>query len=88
MAITNQERVGKAMEILRDGLRPFIEWEMLARLGDAWAAETEVREVATRTEQKDCGVPSPEWSVAVRSKPPSLPVPCTRSPALGGSAVT
>ena len=39
MAITNQERVGKAMELLRDGLRPFIEREMLARLGDAWAAE-------------------------------------------------
>jgi len=39
MAITNQERVGKAMELLRDGLRPFIEREMRARLGEAWEEE-------------------------------------------------
>lgn len=39
MAITNQERVGKAMELLRDGLRPFIQREMNARLGDAWEAD-------------------------------------------------
>ena len=47
MAITNQERVGKAMELLRDGLRPFIEREMRARLGDAWDAE--VRETLNDT---------------------------------------
>lgn len=28
MAITNQERVGKAMELLRAGLAPFVEREM------------------------------------------------------------
>jgi hypothetical protein len=39
VAITNQESVGKAVELLREGLRPFIEREMPARLGDAWAAE-------------------------------------------------
>ena len=27
MAITNQERVGKAMELLRTGLAPFVERE-------------------------------------------------------------
>ncbi|HUF79257.1 MAG TPA: hypothetical protein VMR44_10105 [Thermoanaerobaculia bacterium] len=28
MAITNQERVGKAMELLREGLAPFVEREL------------------------------------------------------------
>ena len=33
MAITNYERVGKSLELLRDGLRPFIERECSSRLG-------------------------------------------------------
>lgn len=37
MAITNQERVGKAMELLRDGLRPFVECEMKAQVGEIWS---------------------------------------------------
>lgn len=41
MAITNQERVGKAMEQLRDGLRPFLERELQARLGGHWRHEVE-----------------------------------------------
>lgn len=36
MAITNQERVGKALELLRDGLWPFVEREMKAVHGDKW----------------------------------------------------
>jgi putative DNA methylase len=32
MAITNYERVGKALELPRDGLRPFVEREMASRL--------------------------------------------------------
>ena len=47
MAISNHERVGKAMELLRNGLRPFVEREMHARLGDAWQAE--VRETLSDT---------------------------------------
>jgi predicted AAA+ superfamily ATPase len=39
MAITNQERVGKAMDLLRDGLRPFAERELRAKHGDRWATE-------------------------------------------------
>ena len=31
MAITNQERVGKAMELLRAGLAPFVEREFKSR---------------------------------------------------------
>jgi predicted AAA+ superfamily ATPase len=36
MAITNYERVGKALELLRDGLLPFVERELSARLGKYW----------------------------------------------------
>ncbi len=39
MAITNQERVGKALELLRTGLGPFVEREMKAVHGDGWAFE-------------------------------------------------
>ena len=31
VAITNHERVGKALELLKDGLRPFVERELKAR---------------------------------------------------------
>ena len=31
MAITNHERVGKALDLLKDGLRPFLEREMKAQ---------------------------------------------------------
>jgi len=33
MAITNHERVGIALELLRDGLRPFVERELKTCLG-------------------------------------------------------
>ena len=36
MAITNQERIGRALELLRDGLRPFVEREMQAAFGEKW----------------------------------------------------
>src|SRR5437899_6973532 len=39
MAITNQERVGKAMDLLRDGLRPFAERELKAKHGERWGSE-------------------------------------------------
>ena len=32
MATTNHERVGKSLDLLRDGLRPFVERELRARL--------------------------------------------------------
>src|SRR5690349_20249728 len=41
MAITNQERVGKALELLRDGLRPFVEREMKAVHGEKWVKVAE-----------------------------------------------
>lgn len=39
MAISNHERVGKALDLLRDGLRPFVERELKAQFGEKWAFE-------------------------------------------------
>jgi hypothetical protein len=36
MAITNSERVGKALELLKDGLRPYVERELKATYMDRW----------------------------------------------------
>ena len=36
MAITNQERIGKALELLRQGLQPFIERELQNHYGKYW----------------------------------------------------
>ena len=47
MAISNHERVGKALELLREGLRPFVERELKTYHGDRWTFE--VKEVLTDT---------------------------------------
>jgi predicted AAA+ superfamily ATPase len=39
MAITNYERVGKSLELLRDGLLPFIERELNAKYGKYWVTK-------------------------------------------------
>jgi hypothetical protein len=39
MAISNHERIGKALGLLKDGLRPFVERELKAQHGDGWAFE-------------------------------------------------
>ncbi|MBN2299509.1 MAG: DUF499 domain-containing protein [Deltaproteobacteria bacterium] len=36
MAISNSERIGKGLELLRDGLAPFVEREMQAEYKDRW----------------------------------------------------
>ena len=36
MAISNHERVGKALNLLKDGLRPFVEREMQAFYRSNW----------------------------------------------------
>jgi hypothetical protein len=36
VAITNSERVGKALELLKDGLRPYVERELKATYKDRW----------------------------------------------------
>ena len=39
MAITNRDRVGRAMDLLKDGLRPFVERELTAKFGKYWITE-------------------------------------------------
>jgi predicted AAA+ superfamily ATPase len=39
MAVTNYERVGKALELLKDGLRPFVERELKAQHAQQWFEE-------------------------------------------------
>ena len=36
MTISNKERVGRALDLLRDGLYPFVKREMESRLGNRW----------------------------------------------------
>ena len=36
MAITNHERVGKALDLLKEGIKPFIERELKTQYGDSW----------------------------------------------------
>ena len=38
MAISNRERVGKGLDLLAAGLRPFVERELKSHLGDNWEA--------------------------------------------------
>ncbi len=38
-AITNRERIGKALELLKTGLMPFIKREMHMKYGDKWVSE-------------------------------------------------
>ena len=47
MALTNHERVGKALELLKTGLLPFIERELKAKYGNGWAFE--VKDVLSDT---------------------------------------
>jgi hypothetical protein len=39
MAISNHERVGKSLELLKDGLRPYVEREMKAQHAQLWFEE-------------------------------------------------
>jgi predicted AAA+ superfamily ATPase len=64
MAITNHERVNKAMELLKDGLRPFVEREMKAQHAQLWfeqarAAVSESQATLFGSEAK------PKWDAAV-----------------------
>jgi predicted AAA+ superfamily ATPase len=43
MAITYLDRVGKGLELLRDGLQPYVERELKSKFGESW--QTEVKAV-------------------------------------------
>src|SRR5688500_14325153 len=62
MAITNQERVGKAMDLLRVGLAPFVEREVQSAVKSGSVAMETVRRFADdpKLGQKAIG----QWDVA------------------------
>lgn len=62
MATTNYERVGKTMELLRDGLKPFVEREMQAQHKQQWliAARASVAETQSHLFNGN----EPEWDAA------------------------
>src|SRR4051812_28546311 len=65
MAITNQERVGKAMELLRQGLAPFVGREFESQYKSNSATEVLRYMGDDRTAAKR---PLPEWDVAALLK--------------------
>src|SRR5271167_3885205 len=49
MAITNHERVGKALDLLKDGLQPFVEREMKAQHAQLWLEQVQSAVADTQT---------------------------------------
>jgi len=66
MAITNHERVGKALELLRDGLQPFVEREMKAQHAQLWFEQAKAAVSETQAQPQLFGTEDkPKWDVAV-----------------------
>lgn len=63
MAITNHERIGKALELLTGGLRPFVERELKSTYQDQWFAETRKTLSAVQTDFLG-SAEKPEWDTA------------------------
>jgi predicted AAA+ superfamily ATPase len=60
MAITNHERVGKALELLTGGLKPFVERELKSTYQQGWFDET--RRTMARNQMQLLGsAESPQW---------------------------
>ena len=63
MAITNHERVGKALELLKEGLRPFVEREMKAQHAQLWFEQAKAS--VSDTQASLFGTEAePRWDVA------------------------
>lgn len=63
MAMTNQERVGKALDLLRAGLVPFVERELKAQDAQGWLGI--VRQSVSETQIRLFADPkAPKWDVA------------------------
>jgi predicted AAA+ superfamily ATPase len=63
MAITNHERIGKALDLLRDGLSPFIERELKAQYQQRWFDE--VKTALSPQQLTFAGTASdPQWDIA------------------------
>jgi N12 class adenine-specific DNA methylase len=66
MAITNQERIGKAMELLRQGLAPYVERELVSLYKDK--ALTEARRLLPADDRLNANRQIAQWDVAVLLK--------------------
>lgn len=63
MAITNHERVGKALDLLKDGLQPFVEREMKAQHAQLWLEQVRNSVAETQTHLFS-GKGEPQWDAA------------------------
>src|SRR5438128_325235 len=63
MAITNHERVGKALDLLKDGLQPFVEREMKAQHAQMWLDQARLSVAETQTHMFS-GKGDPHWDSA------------------------
>ncbi len=63
MATTNHERVGKALDLLKDGLRPFVERELKAQHAQLWFEQA--RASVSESQASLFGTEAePQWDVA------------------------
>src|SRR5437879_1087937 len=63
MAITNHERVGKALDLLKEGLRPFVERELKAQHAQLWFEQA--RASVSESQASLFGTEAePQWDVA------------------------
>ncbi|MGH9345539.1 MAG: Swt1 family HEPN domain-containing protein, partial [Terriglobia bacterium] len=63
MAITNHERVGKALDLLKDGLQPFVEREMKTQHAQLWLEQAQSAVAETQT-HLFTGKAGPQWDAA------------------------
>src|SRR5437588_1613422 len=63
MAMTNHERVGKALDLLKDGLQPFVEREMKAQHAQMWLDQARLSVAETQTHLFS-GKGDPQWDSA------------------------
>jgi len=80
MALTNRERVGEAIELLRDGLKPFVEPELAAVHGPKWAQVADLGEDRGRRGSDPLGDPQVllnaiwfNWEQVFKRKPQRAP---------------
>ena len=80
MAITNHERIGKALDLLKEGLCPFVEREMKAQHAQLWFEQA--KESVSDSQATLFGTEAvPRWDVATllsvmwNQPVPALPVP-------------
>jgi hypothetical protein len=64
MAISNHERVGKALELLKQGLQPFVERELKSQYAQLWMEE--VKKSVSESQASLFGTAeAPRWDVAM-----------------------